>query len=77
MDVQMKRDYSYNIGVLEKGLQAFIYIYYKSFDIQMFQPDWLILRILHQSFEIERQRSLIRGRGSSITVKDCVEQQRD
>ena len=33
----------------------------------MFHPDWLILRILHQSFEIERpKRSLVRGRGTSI-----------
>ena len=30
----------------------------------MFQPDWLILRILHQSFEIERHK----GRGTSIVI---------
>ena len=61
----LKPDYIYNwYDVLEKGFQAFIYIYYKSFDKQMFQPDWLILHILHQSFEIERP-------------KEWVEQQRD
>ena len=34
----------------------------------MFQSDWLILRILHQSFEIEKkpQRSLVRGGGISL-----------
>ena len=32
----------------------------------MFQPNCLILRILHKSFNIRDQRSLIRGRGTSI-----------
>ena len=30
----------------------------------MFQPDWLILRILHQSFEIERPK----GHWSEVVV---------
>ena len=40
---------------LKKGFHAFIYIYYT----QMFQPDWLILRFLPQSFEIERSKGHI------------------
>ena len=39
----------------------------------MFQPDWLILRILHQSFEIERPKghyTPIPLDGASATIRN-------
>ena len=45
----LKHNCIYNIDMFfsrKKGFKAFIHIYHKSFD-------WLILRILHQSLEIE------------------------
>ena len=54
----LKRDFIYNmITVLEKGIQAFIYINYKIFDKhRCSSPTGSFFCSLHQYFELERPK---------------------
>ena len=65
----MKRDCIYNIDKLfqKKGFRSFIYLYYKSFDIH--KVSVRLAHFTHSASIISNrkiQRSLIRGRGTSI-----------